>query len=276
MPQAATEPRHLGSVRRDRSFSAGAALGSIRHVSWLKIAHRGAAGTRPELTRPAFQRALEIGVDMIELDVQLTRDGRLIVLHDRELGRTVQGRGAVREHTLAELCELDAGAWFALEYVGAHVPSLDEVLDLTAGRAALNVEIKSPAPDWDATAHVLLDLLTAKGRIDSTVVSSFETGALRAVRERSTSARIGVLWQSADFDPLWLLAEGLAARSVHLLGGLVDAAVLETAHGRRLDVIAWTVNDPEAIARLAALGVDGIISDYPERLHGVVAEARSP
>lgn len=238
----------------------------MRRVAFLKIAHRGAAGTRPELTRPAFERALEIGVDMIELDVQLTRDRRLVVLHDRELGRTVQGRGAVREHTLADLCALDAGAWFALEYAGARVPSLDEVLDLTAGRAALNVEIKSPAADWEATADVLIELLTATGRLDSTVVSSFEMGALRAVRDRSAAARLGVLWQSADLDPMWLLAEGLEARSVHLLWRLIDAAVVETAHARSLHVIAWTANSGQAIAQLAALGVDGIISDYPDRL----------
>jgi glycerophosphoryl diester phosphodiesterase len=235
-------------------------------MAWLKIAHRGAAGTRPELTRPAFERAIELGVDMIELDVQLTRDGHLVVLHDRELGRTVQGHGTVREHTLAELCSLDAGAWFALEYAGACVPSLGEVLDLTAGRAALNVEIKSPAADWDATALALLDLLNATGRLDSTVISSFEMGALRAVRERSAAARIGVLWHDDDLDPIWLLAEGLAARSLHPLWSLVDAEVVEQAHRRGLGVIVWTVNDPQQIANLAALGVDGIISDYPERL----------
>jgi glycerophosphoryl diester phosphodiesterase len=232
----------------------------------LRIAHRGAAGTRPELTRPAFERALEIGVDMIEIDVHLTRDGQLVVLHDRELGRTVQGHGAVREQTLAQLCALEAGAWFALEYAGARVPSLADVLDLTAGRAALNIEIKSPASDWDATARALVDLLTAKSRLDSTVISSFETGALRAVRECSPTARIGVLWHTADLDPMWLLAEGLQARSVHPHWSLVDAAVVEQAHARRLEMIVWTVNEPDAIATLAALGVDGIISDFPERL----------
>ena len=193
----------------------------------LRIAHRGAAGTRPELTRPAFELALEIGVDMIELDVQLTADEQLVVLHDRELGRTVQARGLVREHTLAELCALDAGAWFALEYAGARVPSLEDVLDLTAGRAALNVEIKSPASDWDATARTLIDLLTAKQRLDSTIVSSFEMGALRAVRERCAEARLGVLWHSDDLDPMWLLAEGLSARSVHPQWALVDPAVVD-------------------------------------------------
>ena len=232
----------------------------------LRIAHRGAAGTRPELTRPAFERALEIGVDMIELDVQLTRDRRLVVLHDRELGRTVQGTGAVRERTLAELCALDAGAWFALEYAGTRVPSLDEVLDLTAGRAALNVEIKSPEPDWETTAQAVIELLTARRRLDTTIVSSFDMGALRAVRERSAAARIGVLWHSADLDPMWLLAEGLQARSVHPQWSLIDVALVTHAHAHSLEVIAWTANDPAAIAALAALGVDGIISDYPERL----------
>jgi glycerophosphoryl diester phosphodiesterase len=235
-------------------------------MPWLKIAHRGAAGTRPELTRPAFERALEIGVDMIELDVQLTRDRALVVLHDRELGRTVRGHGPVRERTLAELCGLDAGAWFAPEYAGARVPSLEEVLDLTAGKAALNVEIKSPEPDWDATADVLVALLTAARCLDSTVISSFEMGALRAVRARSPTARLGVLWHAGELEPMWPLAETLEARSVHPQWTLVDAAVVEQARARGLAVIVWTVNDPAAIAQLAALGVDGIISDYPERL----------
>lgn len=234
-------------------------------MPWLRIAHRGAAGTRPELTAVAFERALEIGVDMIELDVQLTRDERLVVLHDRELGRTLPAEGLVRERTFDELAQLDAGTWFALEYAGARAPSLDEVFDLTAGKAALNVEIKSPAPDWDVTARVLVDLLNAKQRLDSTIVSSFETGALRAVRERSAAAQLGVLWHNADLDAMWLLAEGLKARAIHPHWPLVDAAVVEQAHAAGLEVIVWTVNEPEMMAHLAALGVDGIISDYPER-----------
>lgn len=233
----------------------------------LRIAHRGAAGTRPELTAPAFERALEIGVDMIELDVQLTRDRQLVVLHDRTLGRTVAGEGPVRDRTLAELCALDAGAWFGPAHGGARVLSLDEVLALTAGRAELNVEIKSPPPDWEETASVLLDLLTARGRLDGTIVSCFEMGALRALRQGSARVRLGVLWHTADLAPMWEHAAALRAGSVHLLWGLVDRAVVDTAHARGLEVIVWTANDPDAIAVLAGLGVDGIISDFPERLN---------
>jgi glycerophosphoryl diester phosphodiesterase len=238
-------------------------------MTWLRIAHRGAAGTRPELTRPAFERALEIGVDMIELDVHLTRDQALVVLHDRELGRTVRGDGLVRDHTLAELTARDAGAWFGPDYVGTTVPPLADVLDLTRDKAALNVEIKSPEADWVATATALIELLAANQRLDTTIISSFEMGALRAVRERSRSARLGVLWHRKDLDPMWREAEALQARSVHPQWELVDAAVVSRAHARDLAVIVWTVNDPAAMARLAALGVDGIISDFPERFSAV-------
>lgn len=232
----------------------------------LRIGHRGAAGTRPELTRPAFERAVELGVDMIELDVHLTRDQRLVVLHDRALGRTVAGQGAVRDRTLAELVALDAGSWFSPAYAAARVLSLDEVLELTAGRAELNVEIKSPARDWQATARVLTDLLGCHQRLEPTIVSCFEMGALQAMRACAPAARLGVLWQTADLDAMWAHAAALGATSVHLLWGLVDEAVVRAAHARGLALIVWTVNDPDAIAWLAGLGVDGIISDYPERL----------
>ena len=160
-------------------------------MSYLRIAHRGAAGTRPELTRPAFERALEIGVDMIELDVQLTRDRRLAVVHDRHLGRTLAGEGPVRARTLAELQAFDAGAWFDPRWSGATVPSLDDVLGWTAGQAELNVEIKSPPEDWEATAEALLALLERTDRLAGTIISSFQMGALAAVRRRSPEAHIG-------------------------------------------------------------------------------------
>lgn len=235
-------------------------------MSYLRIAHRGAAGTRPELTRPAFERALEIGVDMIELDVQLTRCGRLVVLHDRHLGRTLAGEGPVRERTLAELQALDAGAWFDPRWSGAIVPSLDDALAWSAGQAELNVEIKSPPQDWAVTADVLLALLERAGRLAGTIISSFQMGALAAVRQRSPEARLGVLWQSADLDPMWSEAAALKAVAVHPMWGLVDEEVIAEADRQGRQVIVWTVNDPDAIAHLIDLGVAGIISDFPERL----------
>lgn len=213
----------------------------------------------------AFEVALEIGVDMIELDVQLTRDRRLVVLHDRELGRTVAGRGAVRDRSLAELQGLDAGSWFAPEFAAARVPSLEQVLDLVRGRAALNVEIKSPAADWDESADALLELL-AGADLATTIVSSFSMGALQAVRERSADARIGVLWHEPDVHNAFGHADRLAAEALHPLHRLVTARLVERAHRAGLAVYTWTVNDLGRMRALAGLGVDGIISDFPERL----------
>lgn len=244
-------------------------LVALARMSFLRIGHRGAAGTRPELTIPAFARALELGVDMIELDVQLTRDRHLVVLHDRQLGRTVRGQGPVRERCLAELMALDAGAWFDARWAGALVPSLDQVLELTAGRAELNVEIKSPPPDWDDTAQVLLELLERCGRLGATLISGFELGALQAVRVRSAAAAIGVLWERVDGEAMWGAAAAVGAAALHLQWTLIDDAVVAEAHERGLKVIAWTVNDPDAMAELARLGVDGQISDFPERLRAI-------
>lgn len=210
---------------------------------------------------------------MIELDVQLTRDRRLVVLHDRELGRTVRGSGAVRDCSLEELCRLDAGEWFDAAYSGQAVLSFEEVLELLRGRSALNVEIKSPAADWEATAVLLVDLLRDADRLDSTVVSSFDAGALRCVREQTAEARLGVLWHTLDAQ-IWPLADELGAFSLHPHWALIDPELVERAHRRNLRVIAWTVNATEIMRTLIAQGVDGIITDHPEFFETLAAGDR--
>ena len=232
---------------------------------WQRIAHRGAAGSRPELTRVAFERAIEIGVDMIELDVQLTRDGQLVVLHDLVLGRTVPGSGSVRDYDLADLQALDAGSWYAAEYADARVSSLGEVLDLTRERVALNVEIKSPSGDWEATAQALLVALEENDCLETTLVSSFAMGALRAVRLAGETVRRAVLWNRGDAADAFGHAEALGAEAIHPHHALVTPALIEAAHECELNVNSWTVNEIDRMRELIDLGIDGIISDYPER-----------
>jgi glycerophosphoryl diester phosphodiesterase len=239
------------------------------HLDFLVIGHRGAAGLAPEHTRPSFERALEIGVDMIELDVQLSRDGYLVVIHDRDLKRTTGETGAVRERTLDELKGLDTGSWFAQEFRGEPLLTLDQVFELVAKRACLNVEIKSPRPDWEATADALASLLEKLGRVEDTVVSSFEMGALASLRRRLPRAAIGVLWQGLDPAPAWTWATELQAVSVHPFTSAVNDEMVSFAHQRGLRVHAWTVNDEAEMERLAAAGIDGIISDFPDRVRRV-------
>ncbi|HUI24456.1 MAG TPA: glycerophosphodiester phosphodiesterase family protein [Candidatus Kryptonia bacterium] len=234
--------------------------------SFLVIGHRGAAGLAPEHTRPSFERALALAVDMIELDVQLTRDHQLVVMHDRELGRTATASGPVREWSLAELKRLDTGAWFGEEFRGEGVLTLEEVFEVLGGRVPLNVEIKSPEPDWEATARQLAAVLTRAGQLAATVVSSFEMGALAAVRAEMPAVQVGVLWQSLDLNLARDWMSRLNATSFHPFCGLVSEDVVRSAHQRGRRVYTWTVNDDYEIARVAAAGVDGIISDFPDRV----------
>ena len=236
---------------------------------WLRIAHRGASGCAPEHTRPAFERALGLGVDMIELDVQLTRVGTLVVLHDLDLERTTNGAGPVRERSFAEIKSLDAGAWYDPPFAGQPVLSLDEVIAIVGERARLNVEVKAPEADWPALATALTGTLRHHGLLDATIVSCFEPAALAVVRERDATARLGLLWQHTKFAQAWEWARQLDAVSFHPYWMLVSEDVVNEAHACGLKVITWTVNEVETMRNLVRCGVDGIISDHPERFSAV-------
>ena len=202
---------------------------------------------------------------MIELDVQFSRDLELVVFHDVELQRTTSGRGLVREHEFAELKRLDAGSWFGSSFAAERVLSLKEVIDIVRGHARLNVEVKAPAADWPELAIRLVRLLRAQQLIDATVVSCFDPGALFAVRQHAPEARIGLLWQRTDFMPAWELATELGAVAIHPHWTLATPEIVRDAQHRGLQVLVWTVNDVEVMQRLVRHGVDGIISDFPER-----------
>jgi hypothetical protein len=173
-------PLIVGLTRR-RPLSMPTGMGR----EWLRIAHRGASGSLPEHTRPAFERALDLGVDMIELDVQLSRDGVLVVLHDLDLQRTTGVAGAVRTRSFAEIKTLDAGGWYGAQFSGQPVLSLDEVIDIVGTRARLNVEVKAPVIDWPVLATTLTGTLRRRGLLDASVISCFGPAALaRRLRKR--------------------------------------------------------------------------------------------
>ncbi|MFQ5666475.1 MAG: glycerophosphodiester phosphodiesterase [Candidatus Binatia bacterium] len=232
---------------------------------WLRIAHRGASGSAPEHTRAAFVRALALGVDMIELDVQLTRDQQLVVMHDVDLGRTTTGRGPVHEHDLNALTALDAGSWFGSDFTGERVLSLEDVIALIGGRARLNVEMKAAFSSWPALASRLVETLRACDLLDSTIVSCFAPPALLAVREQASQVRLGLLWDRPNLADAWEWARKLRAASIHPHWRLVSADLVRKAAAQGLKVLAWTVNDVTTMRRLVRQGVQGIMSDFPER-----------
>jgi glycerophosphoryl diester phosphodiesterase len=235
----------------------------------LVIAHRGASGTRPENTLAAFRRAAALGADMIELDVQLTRDGAVVVLHDATLERTTDGSGPVRERTLAEIRRLDAGAWFGAAFRGERVPTLAEVFAAVA--LPVNVELKPVANDGlEEHALAVVDAAGALGRV---VFSSFERTALVRLRRASPAAGIAVLWECAPIAEAVAFAGRVGARALHLRKDAVMAPAVAAASAAGLPVRAWTVNDTAESARLQRAGIDGIFTDFPERfLHSVEGE----
>lgn len=208
---------------------------------------------------------------MVEVDVQVTADGRLVVMHDETLDRTTDGHGAVRDKTWAEIRALDAGAWFAPEFEGQRVLGFEELLDLLGNRAALNAEIKAPPEDWPRLVPAMLGALANAGCLERTVISCFNFAALEAVRQASRDARLGVLWFSPDLDPAWKAIADLGAVSLHPYVGICGRPLFEEAARRSVATYVWTVNDRPTIRRLVQEGADGVMSDHPE-LFDTVAE----
>lgn len=211
---------------------------------------------------PSFEKALELGADGLEFDVAISRDAVPVVIHDDTLDRTTGGRGAVEAMRYEDLCRLDAGSWKA---VPAHLPSLDEVLASFAHRTLLNLEIKaSPrrVEIVDACAHAVARH-AAEG---SVLFSSFDHDALRLLRRVLPAARIGVLSTTTGFERAMRCAAGIGAENVHPPVVLVRAGVVARAHAAGLHVWTWTANSPALIADMVAAGVDGIFSDFPERV----------
>lgn len=229
----------------------------------LVIAHRGASGLRPENTRSAFALAVEHGADMIEIDLHRTRDGAIVVMHDADLAR-LGGRGEVGDATLAQVRALDAGA-------GQSVPTLDEVLGEFGERIPFNLELKrGGAGEYPGLEGAVLAEVERRGLLDRTLFSSFHDGVLERLRSRAPGARIGVLVAGRDRRSWLERAGAVDAEAVHFSANLVDSGVVETAHAEERAVLAFTVDAPKEMRRLLALGVEGLFTNYPDRMRSAL------
>jgi glycerophosphoryl diester phosphodiesterase len=227
------------------------------------VGHRGASGYAPENTLAAFALALEQGADMVECDVHLSADGVPVVIHDDTLDRTTNGRGPVREQTVAALKALDAGR-------GETIPTLDELLAWCRDRVALSIEIKNGPVYYEGLPERIVELLRRHGMTERAGVISFDHVALRRVRELEPRVAIGALFVARPVDaPAMARAAGADALLPHWAFATPD--LVESAHRAGLAVSVWTVND-EAVARSAvAAGVDAIATDYPDRIRAALA-----
>lgn len=221
----------------------------------LIIAHRGVSGHFPENTLMAFQAALDIGCQAIELDVYAV-EGELVVIHDRQLARTTNGHGNIEAQTLVSLQSLDAG-------LGEKVPTLWQVFELVANRVLLNIELKGAD-----TAQLLLALLARAEQalnldINRVIVSSFNHCLLAELRQAHPTLALGVLIAHRPIDGA-AIATQLDAVSLNCDRGFVDAALVADAHRRGIKVYVYTVNDQQELLELHAIGVDGVFCNYPQ------------
>lgn len=222
----------------------------------LCIGHRGAMGHAPENTLKSIAKALELGVPWVEVDVYPV-EGHLMVIHDHRLERTTNGSGYVWEKTYSYLRGLDAGQ-------GEKVPTLEEVLDLISNRAGINIELKLPG-SAALVATVIQERIRTDWDVKKILVSSFFHHEIAAVRQLDPRIRIGALIAGVPLDYA-RFAENLGAYSVHQSIEFVNREFIDDAHDRNLKVFVYTVNHPEDIARMYALGVDGVFSNYPDRV----------
>lgn len=227
-------------------------------------AHRGASAYAPENTLAAFRMALEQGAHGIELDVQLSRDGELVVIHDERVDRTTNGTGWVADHTLAELKRLDAGRrkrGFARE----RIPLLAEVFDLVADSdCTINVELKNSEVAYPGLEDAVLALISEWGVADRVWLSSFNHESLRDLRAGGVGMPLGLLTQDVMVEP-WKYASALGMQAFHPAGYAVrDRSVVDESHAAGLAVHVWTVDDPSDLRRLSDWGVDAVFTNKPD------------
>lgn len=217
----------------------------------LVIGHRGAPHAALENTLDSFRAAIDVGVDMFELDVQQSADGFLVIFHDYDLSRLANDSRLISEMTLDEIQQVDLGG-------GRSIPVLEEVLDLAKGRVKVNVEIK--VPDIEKP---VLNVVRQVGILDDILFSSFYHGVLAKIRELEERANTGVLY-SQPIEDVANYARSLDANAINPLFFLLEPSIVADAHANGLKVYPWTVNDSEMIMELIKIGVDGIITDCPD------------
>ncbi|MBS7625116.1 glycerophosphodiester phosphodiesterase [Candidatus Bathyarchaeota archaeon] len=223
------------------------------------IGHRGAAGLEPENTLRSIRRAIEIGVDRVEIDVRVTKDGRLVVIHDETVDRTTNGHGYVRDMTFEEIRKLDAGK-------GEKVPTLEEALNLTRGKVILQIELKVA----EATEPTI-ELIEENGAEREVVITSFIHSLLKKVRYLNPAIRTGALFFDVQED-IFERTISACAEAIHIYYRNITPKLVENAHKRGLKVVAWNPDEVGDMKRIISLGVDAIGSNRPDILINLLRE----
>lgn len=230
----------------------------------LVFGHRGARAYAPMNTLPAFELALEQGADGIELDVHRTKDGYPVIVHDFKVDATSDGSGQVKDMTLEQLKELDAGSWFDAKFAGVKIPTLDEVFEAVGQKTYINVEIKSIDVKTDGVEQVVADCIRRHSMEKRILVSSFNPLALRRFREILPDVPIAFLYETGYMRRFQSLLGNLPHEARHPHHEMINAEYI--AKQKDYFINTWTVNDPQRAKELADLGIHGIVTDNPDTI----------
>lgn len=234
------------------------------------IAHRGASGQghSPENTLPAFKEAIDIGADCVECDVHCSKDGHVVVMHDATLNRTTDTKGCIKDMTLDEIKKADAGSWFSKDFVGVRVPTLSELLEITKGKVINVIEIK---PE-NITEKVVKEVEKANA-INDVILQSFHPQVVKVISELNPKIPRALLiggqirvCKMAGIMSLIQQTLEVNAPTLNVTSKIVSQQLIDEVHKRAMGIWAWTVDDKAEMKELIEMGIDGITSNYPERL----------
>jgi glycerophosphoryl diester phosphodiesterase len=236
---------------------------------FVVMAHRGASAAAPENTLIAYKKAIEMGADYAELDVRQTKDGAVVLMHDKTVHRTTGVKGFVWDFTLEELKQMEAGSWFGEEFRGEPIPTLVEVIRLVKGRMKLNIEVKISERE-PGIAQRVVDVLRSEEFSEECIITSFDMETVKLFKSIAPDLKTGLIfdkeYRSDVFEGNW---EVLSSNYE-----LVDAEFMRLARKSGKKIYVWTVNERVEMLRLIDLGVDGIITDKPDLLKSVLREVR--
>jgi len=239
------------------------------------IAHRGASAYAPENTMAAFAKGLEMGADFIEFDVQMTKDGIPIVIHDATVNRTTNGAGKVSDYTLKEIKKLDAGSWFGKEYAGETIPTFNEVLNEFGGKINILIELKYPEHHpgiEEKVAYALREHNLVHSDSYEVIIQSFNYESIKTSKGFLPEIPHGVLvgkgWRKITTQQLEEFSS--YADYFNPSFDLVTSELVELVHLTNMTMYAYAIKNQSEAGRLYSLGVDGIITDFPEYVSSVV------
>lgn len=238
---------------------------------FIVIAHRGASAYAPENTMPAFEKAVEMEAEMVELDVLISKDGVPVVFHDAKLDKKSNGSGLVSDYTLSELKKLDAGSWFSEEFTGTKIPTLDEVLEFAKYKISVNIEIKTEAVTNQYNGGVVqksVELVKKHGMERYVIFSSFDYRAVKQVKTHAPEISAALLYeerQSGGKSPVQLTAE-YKTDAFNCSYRQLSKKWMKSLKKSGIPVFVYTVNEEKRMEKLIRQGVTGIFSDKPDIL----------